>query len=247
MHPCRDRHWLQQTTFLAAPLDAGRVVDQELHPPAAGQSWRPSWSDPGRQPGVVPDQHDDPPRSPARASLGPKPSLPSNPPWLTCSTRPGRRRWRNCKRHSALLQQHSRALRHDFAPVGCCWITTPPACPSAGGPKAANGATSATSQHLGPPTRALGRPTYHETLASYLYPAACSPAAPWWPPLQDLAQRLPLTPPSASAPSCAAIGGIGSDANVNWLLATTTHPDKGLQPQPGRSAGPPPGRERLAA
>lgn len=125
---------------------------------------------------------------------------------------------------AALLQQHSRALRHDFA---AGWLLLDY---DATGLLISRHAEGSERGYFSGQPNVWGRqlvrlvaPTYHETIASYLYPGSMQPCRTLVAALQDLAQRLPLTPAQRRRTILRSDGGMGSDANVNWLLAHDYH------------------------
>jgi hypothetical protein len=122
---------------------------------------------------------------------------------------------------AAWFQQHSRTLRHDF---GSGWLLLDYDATALLISKHAQGSErgyfSGQRNAYGRQLVRIAAPTYHETLASYLYPGrtqafATLPAA-----MKALAQRLPLTPAQRGRTILRSDAGVGTDRNINWLLAT---------------------------
>jgi hypothetical protein len=121
---------------------------------------------------------------------------------------------------AALLQAHSRALRHDFARH---WLLLDY---DATGLRLSRHAEASEKGYFSGQRNVWGRqlvriaaPAYHETLASYLYPGSTQACGTLPQAMQDLAQRCPLSGEQRKRTILRSDGGLGSDANINWLLA----------------------------
>lgn len=120
---------------------------------------------------------------------------------------------------AAFLRQHSRALRHDFE-VG--WLLLDYDVTGLLASKNAEGSEKGYfTGHRNRYGRQLVRitaPTYHETLASFLYSGSTVAFATVKAAMSDVAQRLNLPREQRQRIIVRSDAGIGTDANINWLL-----------------------------
>ncbi len=85
----------------------------------------------------------------------------------------------------------------------------------------------------------ISAPAYHETLGSFLYPGNTLGFTTLKPTMTMMAQRLNLSPEQRRRTIVRSDGGIGTDANVNWLLWSGYQVvTKGSQPYPSGRPGP---------
>jgi len=120
---------------------------------------------------------------------------------------------------AALLQQHSRALRHDFATH---WLLLDYDLTGLLITKNAEGSekgyfTGQRNRH-GRQLVRITAPTYHETLASFLYPGSCLGFTTLKAGMRVLEQQFPLTREQRRRTIIRSDAGIGTDDNINWLL-----------------------------
>jgi len=120
---------------------------------------------------------------------------------------------------AALLRQHSRTWRHDFA---ASWLlvdydaTGLLIAPNAEGSE--KGYFTGHRNRSGRQLVRIATPTYHETLGSFLYPGSCRAFTTLKAAMSDLEQRLPWSPQQRQRIIMRSDAGIGTDANINWLL-----------------------------
>jgi len=121
--------------------------------------------------------------------------------------------------HAALLRQHSRALRHDF---DAGWLLLDYDATGLLISKNAEGSEKGYfTGHRNRYGRQLVRitaPTYHETLASYLYPGSTLAFTTLKDGMGRAAQLLGLSREQRQRTIVRSDAGIGTDANINWLL-----------------------------
>ena len=120
---------------------------------------------------------------------------------------------------AALLQQHSRVLQHDFTHQQLILDLDATALlisKRAEGSQA--GWFSDQRHHYGRQLVRICASSYHETLVSALYPGNTQIVHTLRPALQDLVQRLALTPAQVHQIVIRTDAGLGIDANINWLL-----------------------------
>lgn len=120
---------------------------------------------------------------------------------------------------AALLQLHSRALRHDF---DSHWLLVDYDTTGLLISKAAEGSEKGYfTGHRNRYGRQLVRitvPTYHETLASHLFPGSRRAFTTVKEAFGAFEQRLPLSRQKRQRTIVRSDAGIGTDANINWLL-----------------------------
>ncbi len=164
MHLGRDRPLVAADHFLA-PLWAQVKWWTKSCTHHRRPTWRPYWSASWPATGRCMDQIDDPPGPPACASLGPSPVcraihladlLDQAGPPQVAQLQAGT---------AALLQQHSRALRHDFAAGWLLLVRRHRLAHQPAGRRRRTGLLQRPAQHLGPPTGALGRPNLSRDLS----------------------------------------------------------------------------------
>jgi hypothetical protein len=120
---------------------------------------------------------------------------------------------------ATLLRQHSRSLRHDF---DAQWLLADYDTTALLITKTAEGSEKGYfTGHRNRYGRQLVRiiaPTYHETLASYLYPGRTRAFTTVKATMSDLEDRLHLSRSQRQRTIVRSDAGIGTDANINWLL-----------------------------
>ncbi|RMF46960.1 MAG: hypothetical protein D6750_09770 [Bacteroidetes bacterium] len=120
---------------------------------------------------------------------------------------------------AALWHQHSRALHHNF---DAHWLVLDYDLTGLLVSKHAEGSEkgyfSGHRNRYGRQLVRISAPAYHETLGSFLYPGNTLGFTTLKPTMTIMAQRLNLSPEQRRRTIVRSDGGIGTDANVNWLL-----------------------------
>lgn len=120
---------------------------------------------------------------------------------------------------AALLRQHSRTLRHNFDRE---WLLLDYDTTGLLIAKAAEGSEkgyfSGHRNRYGRQLVRIATPTYHETLASYLYPGSTRAFTTVKAAIVDMEDRLHLSRSQRQRTIVRSDASIGTDANINWLL-----------------------------
>lgn len=120
---------------------------------------------------------------------------------------------------AALWRQHSRALRHDFA-TG--WLVldydTTGLLASKRSEGSEKGYFSGHRNRYGRQLVRISATNYHETLGSFLYPGSTLGFTTLKPTMKAIEQQWNLPPEQRQRTIVRSDGGMGTDANINWLL-----------------------------
>jgi hypothetical protein len=120
---------------------------------------------------------------------------------------------------ATLLRQYSRALRHDFD-ARCLVVDydTTGLLITKNAEGSEKGYFTGHRNRYGRQLVRITAPTYHETLGSFLYQGSCRAFTTLKAVMSDLEQRLALSRRQRQRTIVRSDGGIGTDANINWLL-----------------------------
>lgn len=118
-----------------------------------------------------------------------------------------------------LMREHSRALRHDFAHWLLIDYDTTGLLVSKHAEGSEKGYFTGHRNRYGRHLVRVAAPAYHETIGSFMYPGRTLAFSTLKPVMKALEERLPLTKEQRQRTIVRTDAGIGTDANIDWLLS----------------------------